>query len=102
MAGWPVPNLVGVLSFCAAAWGGAALAQDPAADPGATHLEDVLVDARRRATRDRAIPSVREIVAPARNQSPARWSEPVCVGVMTLQGEAARYMADRVSTVASD
>lgn len=95
-------RLVATIAFCAAAWSGPGLAQEPAADPGATPLEDVLVDARRRATRDRAIPYVREIIAPARNHPPARWSEPVCVGVMNLQGEAARYMADRVSTVASD
>jgi len=82
--------------------------QDPARqDPTppaerSTPVEDIVVEGRQRDARERAIPYVREVIAPARRSEPARWPDHVCVQVMNLEGEAARYLADRVSTVASD
>ncbi|MBO9502458.1 hypothetical protein [Brevundimonas sp. A19_0] len=87
----------------------ALMAQDPAPQDPARQdpvrpvtVEGVTVEGRQQSARERAIPFVREIIAPARRSEPARWAEPVCVQVLNLEGEAARYMADRVATVASD
>ena len=76
-------------------------------DTGAVHstdtptdLEDITVTGKRldEATRE----FVREVGAPAQGRGLARWRDGVCVGVANLQGEAAQYIADRVSTVARD
>ncbi|MFW2341915.1 hypothetical protein [Brevundimonas sp.] len=76
--------------------------QDPPPVERSTPVEDILVEGQQGEARERAIPYVREVIAPARRSEPARWPDHVCVQVMNLQGEAARYLADRVSTVASD
>ncbi|WP_226634345.1 hypothetical protein [Brevundimonas poindexterae] len=87
----------------------ALLAQDPVPQdpPGQdperpVTVEGVTVEGRQQSARERAIPFAREIIAPARRSEPARWADHVCVQVLNMQGEAARYMADRVATVASD
>jgi hypothetical protein len=43
-----------------------------------------------------------EVAEPNRHRGLARWDERVCVGVANLRPETAQFMADRVSTVASD
>lgn len=65
-----------------------------------TDLDEIVVEGRRleEMTRD----FVREVGAPARGRGLARWDNGVCVGVANLQGEAAQYIVDRVSTVAED
>lgn len=66
----------------------------------ATSLADIVVEGRdlREATRD----FVGEVSAPVRRRGLARWHRGVCVGALSLQAEAARYLVDRVSTVAED
>jgi hypothetical protein len=77
--------------------------QDPAPATGpSTPVEDIVVEGQQRDARERAIPYIREVIAPARRSGPARWPDHVCVQVLNMQGEAARYLADRVSTVAAD
>jgi hypothetical protein len=75
-------------------------APQPAADPGAVDLGDLVVDGRRldQLTRD----FVREVAAPPRGRGLARWRHGVCVGVANLQNDAAQYIVDRVSTVSRD
>lgn len=67
---------------------------------GPTDLDDITVTGRR--LEDVTQEFVREVGAPARGRGLARWRNGVCVGVANLQGEAAQYIADRVSTVARD
>jgi hypothetical protein len=81
----------------------AAAAQTAPSVPGqdqATDLADIVVEGRDlgEATRD----FVGEIAAPVRGRGLARWQGRVCVGVISLEGEAAQYIVDRVSTVAED
>lgn len=65
-----------------------------------TQLEDVVVTGR---SLDRLISEfVGEVAEPNRHRGLARWDQSVCVGVANLRGEAAQYLADRVSTVAGD
>ena len=66
----------------------------------ATDLEDVVVEGRR--LEDATSEFVREVADPAPGRGLARWRGGVCPGVVNLRGETARYIADRVSTVASD
>ncbi|CAN5163052.1 hypothetical protein BH09PSE1_BH09PSE1_20400 [soil metagenome] len=63
-------------------------------------LEDVVVEGRR--LEDMTRDFVREVGQPANGRGLARWRDGVCVGVVNLQPETAQYIADRVSTVASD
>lgn len=65
--------------------------QDPASSP----LEDVVVNGQR--TREAAEAFVRAVTAPPRGRKAAVWDESVCVGVVGMQAEPARYMVDRVS-----
>lgn len=78
------------------------LAQTPDQDvaPPVAQVEDVLVEGRR--LEDRAADFVRRAVAPARGRGLGRWQGRVCVGVINLRTEAARFIVDRVSHVASD
>jgi hypothetical protein len=71
----------------------------PSADQP-TDLEDITVTGRR--LDEATTEFVREVGAPARGRGLARWRDGVCVGVANLQPEVARYIADRVSTVAQD
>lgn len=45
---------------------------------------------------------VDEVAAPNNGRGIARWDNAVCVGVANLQGDLARYIVDRVSTVGAD
>lgn len=65
-----------------------------------TELEDIMVQGRRMDERVRGF--IDEVVAAPAGRGPARWRDNICVGVANLRGEAAQYMADRVSEVAMD
>lgn len=71
-----------------------AVSQDP------VQLEDVVVSGRTLDTLIRDF--VGEVAEPNRNRGLARWNDRICVGVANLDGEIARYLSDRISTVASD
>ena len=74
--------------------------QDPAGRAPSVELEDVVVTGR---SLDTVINNfVRNVAEPNRGRGLARWDRSVCVGVANLTGEAAEYIADRVSTVAAD
>lgn len=71
-----------------------AVSQDP------VQLEDVVVSGR---SLDGLIRDfVGEVAEPNRNRGLARWNDRICVGVANLEGEIARYLSDRISTVATD
>ncbi len=72
----------------------------PAAGQTAVQLEDVVVSGRSLDTLIRDF--VVEVGEPNRRRGLARWNDRICVGVANLEGEAARYLADRISTVAED
>lgn len=74
--------------------------QNPATQEPSYDLEEIVVEGRN--LEDATREFVREIAAPARNRGLARWRDGVCVGVVNLQTEVAEYIADRVSTVATD
>jgi len=85
----------------------AALAAQPvpggAQDPGTqapVELEGLTVTGRR--LEDVIADFVSEASAPVRGRGLARWRDPVCVGVVNLRGEAAAWIADRVTAVAAD
>ncbi len=63
-------------------------------------LEDVEVEARR--LRSVIQDFVGEIAAPAGVRGPARWNRPVCIGVVNLRAEFARYIVDRTSDIARE
>lgn len=71
-----------------------------APSPDAVDLGEVVVDGRR--LEDMTRDFVHEVGAPSNNRGLARWRDGVCVGVANLQNDLARYIADRVSTVAED
>ena len=72
----------------------------PVASQDPVQLEDVIVSGR---TLDSLIRDfVGEVAEPNRNRGLARWDDRVCVGVANLDGEVARYISDRISTVAED
>jgi hypothetical protein len=68
-------------------------AQDPVAQ-----LPEVVVEGR--ALERLADAFIDEVAAPPRGASVARWNERVCVGAVGLRPETARYLIDRVSSVA--
>ncbi len=77
--------------------------QDP--DPGSRQdepvtLRDVTVTGQ---SLDQLIRNfVVEVAEPNRHRGLARWDDRICVGVANLRPETAQFIADRVSTVASD
>lgn len=72
----------------------------PQEPTGPVALEDITVTGR---TLDRMIQDfVGEVAEPNPRRGLARWNREVCVGVANMKGEAAQYLADRVSTVAED
>lgn len=74
--------------------------QDPATPEAAVELEDVVVNGR---SLDALIRDfVGEVAEPNNRRGLARWEDSVCVGVANLRGETARYLSDRISTVATD
>lgn len=74
--------------------------QDPATPEVAVELEDVVVSGR---SLDALIRDfVGEVAEPNGRRGLARWEDRICVGVANLKGETARYLSDRISTVASD
>lgn len=74
--------------------------QAPATPEAAVQLEDVVVSGR--SLEGLINQFVGEVAEPNRHRGLARWEGQVCVGVANLKGEVARYLADRISTVASD
>ncbi|MBP8063017.1 MAG: hypothetical protein KAY29_04035, partial [Brevundimonas sp.] len=74
--------------------------QTPAASQDPVQLEDVVVSGRTLDTLIRDF--VGEVAEPNRNRGLARWNDRICVGVANLDGEIARYLSDRISTVATD
>ncbi|MGH7026710.1 hypothetical protein [Brevundimonas sp.] len=63
-------------------------------------LEDIIVSGR---PLDSLISSfVGEVAAPNPHRGIARWENGLCIGAANLRPEAAQYLVDRVSTVASD
>lgn len=86
--------LAGALLLAPPQTSGPVASQDP------VQLEDVVVSGR---TLDSLIRDfVGEVAEPNRNRGLARWKDRVCVGVANLDGEVARYLSDRISTVAED
>lgn len=86
--------LAGALFATAPQVPASAASQDP------VQLEDVIVSGR---TLDSLITEfVGEVAEPNRRRGLARWHDDVCVGVANLDGAAAQYLTDRISTVASD
>ncbi len=77
-----------------------AVTQDPTAAQPSLELEDVEVTGRSLDSMIRDF--VVEVAEPNRDRALARWNGRVCVGVANLRGETARYISDRVSTVAAD
>lgn len=75
-------------------------AQDPVSLETPTRLEDIEVTGRPLEQMIRTF--VREVAAPNRGRSLARWEDGICVGVANLRPEAGQFIADRVSTVAQD
>ena len=69
-------------------------ADDPAQEPPASTLEDVVVDGR--PLEERAREFVDEIAQPARHRGLARWDGPACFGVVNFRGDVARAIADRL------
>ena len=79
---------------------GSQVAQEPAAQEP-TALSDVVVEGRRL----RAVVQdfVGEVAAPATgDRGPARWNNPVCIGVVNLRPDVAQYLVDRASDVARE
>lgn len=64
--------------------------QDPATDLG-----DIVVSGER--VREAAEAFVRSVAEPVRGREAAVWRDSVCVGVVGMQPDAARFMVDRVS-----
>ncbi|MGO4410709.1 MULTISPECIES: hypothetical protein [unclassified Brevundimonas] len=75
-------------------------ASAPADAQATTELADIVVQGRR--IDDQVRGFIDEIAAAPTGRGPARWRDNICVGVANLRGEAARYLADRVSQVALD
>lgn len=63
-------------------------------------LDDILVEGRPFEAMVRDF--VDEVGAPTRGRGLARWSGPICVGVLNMQPDAAQAMIDRISRVALD
>ena len=67
----------------------------PAQDPPAAELGEVVVEGHR--GQEPTWRFVRSSAPPIGDRSMARWTSSVCVGVLGMQGPAARMMADRIS-----
>ncbi len=63
--------------------------------PAPTEVEEVVVVGER--AREAAEAYVRSVAAPIPGRKAAAWRGSVCVGVLGMQADAARFMADRVS-----
>lgn len=91
------------LILAAALMAGPSPVQDPPSpapqDAGATQLEEVVVEGVR--AREAAEAFVQSVARPVPGRKLARWRQSVCVGVGGMQGEAARFMVDRISDWAS-
>lgn len=70
-------------------------AQSLTQNPDATELDEVVVEGQR--TREAAEAFVRSVAAPVRGRKAAAWRDSVCVGVIGMRPDAARFMADRIS-----
>jgi hypothetical protein len=90
----------------ALAIGLAATLQDPvpAQDPPvvATPVEDIVVEGQRQAARARAVPYVREVLAPAMGSEVARWQAPLCAEVLNADPRVTDYMVRRLSEVGAE
>lgn len=70
------------------------------ASQDAVRLEDLTVTGR---PLDRLVDAfTREVAAPNRDRSLARWRSGICVSTFNLRPDGAQYLIDRVSTVAQD
>lgn len=76
--------------------------QPPAPQDAPATIDDVVVQAQRERERARVARFVDSVAAPPRGRGAATWRDVVCVGVTNMQADAAQYMADRISTVATD
>lgn len=75
----------------------------PQAPPVAsTPVDDIVVEGQRLAARDKAIPYIRQVLAPSRRSGAARWNDPVCISVLNARADMATYMTERISTVAAE
>lgn len=73
--------------------------QDRSQDQGASsQLPDVVVEGRLPEEQARAF--IDQVAAPPRGAPVARWSGPLCIGAVNLQPEKARFVIDRVASVA--
>lgn len=76
------------------AWSQTPAPADPAQDPPASTVEDVIVvDGRLEALARSYVESVAE---PPRGRGLARWIDPVCVGVVNFRRPVAEYIADSI------
>ena len=73
--------------------------QQSSADAASVRLEDVEITGQRD---DMVRAFVETVAAPNRHRGMARWASDICIGVANLRPEGARYIVDRVSTVAED
>lgn len=90
----------------------AMMLQDPASrapasapqDPpvASTPVDDIIVEGQRLAARNRAIPYIRQVLAPARGSDAARWSAPLCIEVLNARPEVVDYVTSRLSAVATE
>lgn len=94
-------------AILAAAFFGLGVPQDSPQDvsaarqePPSVHLEDIVVTGR--PLEDMISDFVGEVAEPNNYRGLARWGDRICVGVVNLETDAAQYVADRVSTVATD
>ena len=73
----------------------------PAQDPpvAATPVEDIVVEGQRQAARERAVPYVREVLAPAMGSEVARWQTPLCAEVLNADPRVTEYMVRRLAEV---
>ncbi len=76
----------------------------PAQDPPvvATPVEDIVVEGQRQAARERAVPYIREVVAPAMGSEVARWQTPLCAEVLNADPRVSEYMVRRLSEVGAE
>jgi len=76
----------------------------PAQDPpvAATPVDDIVVEGQRQAARERAVPYIREVLAPAMGSEVARWQTPLCPEILNADPRIAEYMSRRLSEVGAE
>lgn len=71
-------------------------------EPGDSPVQLEDIEVRGRQLQDLVRDFVNEVAEPNAYRGLARWDSQICVGVANLKGEAAQYLADRISTIAED